>query len=354
MGLFEKKIGTVFLKEDSDAQEFVKKLEELKERSQGELRYKIEKQINIANYGILGEKNVAFELKNSGMDMYVLHDIYLEYGEMSAQIDYIVVTRKHVYVIECKNLIGDIEIDNNGNFIRRFELFGKHVREGIYSPITQNERHLRILKEIRKEMKKNFLTKFMFEQAFQNTYKSIVVLANPKTCLNARYAKKEIKNQVIRADQLIAYIKKTDASDEGGKWSSQAIEEIARFYLGKCKPAKSDYAQKYEELLKLADENDVASNDEKIQPESKKEVYEKPDSAEEELVKRLKKFRLDQSRKEGIKPYFIFNDSQMRDLISKGPKNKEELLNISGFGPKKVEKYGDVVLEIISGEVSAH
>ena len=100
MGLFEKKIGTVFLKEDSDAQEFVKKLEELKERSQGELRYKIEKQINIANYGILGEKNVAFELKNSGMDMYVLHDIYLEYGEMSAQIDYIVVTRKHVYVIE--------------------------------------------------------------------------------------------------------------------------------------------------------------------------------------------------------------------------------------------------------------
>ena len=39
MGLFEKKIGTVFLKEDSDAQEFVKKLEELKERSQGELRY---------------------------------------------------------------------------------------------------------------------------------------------------------------------------------------------------------------------------------------------------------------------------------------------------------------------------
>jgi hypothetical protein len=28
-------------------------------------------------------------------------------------------------VIECKNLIGNIEIDNGGNFIRTYELFGK-------------------------------------------------------------------------------------------------------------------------------------------------------------------------------------------------------------------------------------
>lgn len=102
--------------------------------------------------------NVFFK---SGMDMYILHDIYLEVHGLSAQIDYIVITRKHIYVIECKNLIGNIEIDHTGSFIRTYELFGKKIKEGIYSPITQNERHLQVLKEIG-ENKSNFLTKMLF------------------------------------------------------------------------------------------------------------------------------------------------------------------------------------------------
>lgn len=115
-------------------------------------------------YGKIGEDNISFELKNSGMDMYVLHDIYLEYGDLSAQIDYIVITRKITYIIECKNLIGDIEIDNTGAFIRHYELFGKHVKEGIYSPVTQNLRHLNVLKEIRKANKSNILTKHFLKK----------------------------------------------------------------------------------------------------------------------------------------------------------------------------------------------
>lgn len=352
MGLFEKKTGTIFLKEGSDAEEFVKKLEALRELSEGSVRDKIDKQIKIAKYGILGEKNIAFELKNSGMDMYVLHDIYLEYEDMSAQIDYIVITRKHVYIIECKNLIGNIEIDNDGNFIRRFELSGRNIREGIYSPITQNERHLRVLKEIRKEMKKNFLTKYMFDQTFRNTYKSIVVLANPKTCLNARFAKKEIKAQVIRSDQLITYIMKMDAAENSGKWSGKDMEELARFYLEKCKPAKSDYVQKYEELLKSVNGKVIDCDSGKVQTESEEDICEQLHSTEDNLIKRLKKFRLEQSRKEGIKPYYIFNDAQMNDLISNKPQNKKELLSISGFGPRKAEKYGDAIFEIIREESS--
>ena len=108
-------------------------------------------------------------------------------------------------MLECKNLIGNIEIDNRGNFIRNYELSGKRVREKMYSPLTQNQRHLLVLKEVRKSNKGNFLTKLIFEKSFEDNYKSVVVLANPKTCLNDRFAKKEIKQQVIHADQLIAY-----------------------------------------------------------------------------------------------------------------------------------------------------
>ena len=45
---------------------------------------------------------------------------------------------------------------------------------------------------------------------FDNNYQSIVVLSNPKTILYDRFAKKEVKNKVIRADKLIEYIKEKD------------------------------------------------------------------------------------------------------------------------------------------------
>ena len=150
MGIFQKKIGPVFLKETSDATVYIEKMQLLLEQADEEMKKEIEKQIKLAKYGEYGEQNVAFELKNSGMDMYILHDLYFETTSGSAQIDYIVITRKRIYVLECKNLIGNIEIDNVGSFIRTYELFGKWIKEGIYSPITQNQRHLQVLKEMRK------------------------------------------------------------------------------------------------------------------------------------------------------------------------------------------------------------
>ena len=129
MALFQKKIGPVFLKEESDATGFINRMIQLEEQvTDINLKNEINKQIKLASIGEVGEKNISFELKNSGMDMYVLHDIYLEIGDLSAQIDYIVITRKMVFVIECKNLIGDIEISDwkVGDLIMH-DVFGKGV-----------------------------------------------------------------------------------------------------------------------------------------------------------------------------------------------------------------------------------
>lgn len=327
MGLLQKKIGCVFLKETSDAETYIEKMKSLLAIADESSKKKIEKQIKLAQYGLEGENKVAYELKTSGIDMFVLHDIYLEIGELTAQIDYIVVTRKLIYIIECKNLYGNIEIDNAGNFVRQFG--SSSPKEGIYSPITQNQRHLRVLKEIRKESKGNFLLKMAFEKNFDENYKSIVVLANPKTYLNAKYAKKEVKQQVIRADQLVAYIKETNGSAKTESMSEKAMLELANFYLGKHVQEHSDYAKRYEEMI------------------AQHETPSRPSEAE--LVQKLKEFRLQQSRKENIKAYYIFNDAQMQDLIAKNPQNKEELQAVAGFGKVKAEKYGDAILAILKG-----
>lgn len=346
MGLFNKKIGPVFLKESSDATQFIKRMELLLPQVNGDLKKEIEKQTGLAKYGEFGENNVAFELKNSGMDMYILRDIYLEIEDFSAQIDYMVITRKHIYVLECKNLIGNIEIDSGGNFIRSYELFGKKVKEGIYSPITQNQRHLQVIKKVRSESKGNFLTKAFFEKAFESNYKSIVVLANPKTYLNAKYAKKEVKNQVIRADQLIAYIKNLDMKSEEATMNDGEMLGIAQFFLEKNKSERSDYARKYEELAEEASKEPETSDVEERQPETDVVIRDEGASREEKTTA-LKAFRLEKSREEKLKPYYIFNDAQLNELLDKGPKSKEELLKISGFGPVKVDKYGESILNIL-------
>ena len=352
MSFFNKLDKPVFLKEESDSTNYISRLRALESAAKGPIRERIEREIKFSSIGEFGENNIAFELKNSGMPMYILRDIHLETGDLTAQIDFIVVTRKITFVIECKNLIGNIDIDREGNFIRNYELNGKLIREGIYSPITQNQRHLEVIRQIRKDTKSNLLTKMMFDKFFHDTYKSIVVLANPKTLLNARYAKMETKEKVIRADQLIQYIKDVYNKSKNQKRNDGEIKDWAEELLKLHTPNQSDYAKKYEEIVKNACADNEAAAERKQDStrefNTKKPIENKAIIDEELLVQNLKAYRLEKCREENIKPYYIFNDKQMMDLIEKMPASKNDLIKVSGFGAVKVEKYGERILEILN------
>ena len=339
MQLFNKLNKPIFLKEDSDTEEYISRLRRLQEKATGNLKEKIDLEIKLATIGQVGEENIAFELKNSGLPMYILHDIHLEIENLSAQIDYIIVTRKVVIVIECKNLIGNITVDRDGNFIRDYQLGYRKIREGIYSPITQNLRHLEVLKQITKSVKSNILLKLIFDKYFDENYKSVVVLANPKTILNDRYANKDIRDMIIRADQLNKYIKDINEKSTNPSSSDSDMERIASRILSFHTPNKSDYTKKYEGLLNNIDTSTDVER-----------VVEDINIKSDDLYERLKAFRLEKSREESIKAYYIFTDAQLKDLIDKLPKSKEELKAISGFGEVKVEKYGDMIISIINNQ----
>lgn len=339
MQLFNKLNKPIFLKEDSDTEEYISRLRRLQEKATGNLKEKIDLEIKLATIGQVGEENIAFELKNSGLPMYILHDIHLEVENLSAQIDYIIVTRKVVIVIECKNLIGNITVDRDGNFIRDYQLGYRKIREGIYSPITQNLRHLEVLKQITKSVKSNILLKLIYDKYFDENYKSVVVLANPKTILNDRYANKDIRDMIIRADQLNKYIKDINEKSTNPSSSDSDMERIASRILSFHTPNKSDYTKKYEGLLNNIDTSTDVER-----------VVEDINIKSDDLYERLKAFRLEKSREESIKAYYIFTDAQLKDLIDKLPKSKEELKAISGFGEVKVEKYGDIIISIINNQ----
>jgi ATP-dependent DNA helicase RecQ len=72
------------------------------------------------------------------------------------------------------------------------------------------------------------------------------------------------------------------------------------------------------------------------------------DAHGEDLLTRLKAWRAAQARERAIPPYIIAHDRQLRDVALHQPANTEELLKIKGFGPAKVDTYGDEILAIVA------
>jgi hypothetical protein len=86
----------------------------------------------------------------------------------------------------------------------------------------------------------------MTDNYFEDFYKSVVVLANPKTVLNAKFAKKEIKKKVIRADQLVKYIKDIYVISKVTPYSEEGLLEWANSFLNLHKEVEKDYTGKYD------------------------------------------------------------------------------------------------------------
>lgn len=89
------------------------------------------------------------------------------------------------------------------------------------------------------------------------------------------------------------------------------------------------------------------SNSMKVLTENKQvilklEEEEKP--INKELFETLKKWRRKKALEENIKPYIIFSDSTLIEISNKRPKNLEELLEVRGIGEKKINKYGEEIL----------
>lgn len=325
--------GPHFYKNDSDAGLQLQKLKEFRNNAPDPVKKQVDQDIRMLEYGIAGEKNVAFELKNTYMPMIVLHDLYIEHNGLTAQIDYLVITQKFNLVIECKNLAGNIEVTKNGDFIRTTQFNGIHKREGIYSPITQNQRHLAMIKEIRLSSKTNFVMKGLVEKYFDVNYKSVVVLANPKTIINMAQAPKDITVQSIRCDQLVGYLKNLFNESKSEPSPEKQMYALADFFLELHKPNLVDYTKKY---LEATDQE----QDERI-------PLAKVNLGETVLYQELKKYRYEASKVEGVKAYFIFTNRELDEIVSKMPGTVDELGKISGFGKIKCQKYGDHILQIV-------
>jgi ribonuclease D len=69
---------------------------------------------------------------------------------------------------------------------------------------------------------------------------------------------------------------------------------------------------------------------------------------QEKIYSALRNWRNEQAGQTGLAPYMIAHNDSLMQIAILQVKNKEDLLQIKGFGEKRAEKYGDEILGILS------
>ena len=310
--IFNRLKEPVFIKTDSELEKKINSLRHMK--NNGVNNSYLDSQLITTSLGLEGEKQIEYELSTASFGMYILHDIFLTYKDLTCQIDYIVITPAKIYYIECKNLIGNITINENGDFVRSYYNGKKMVVEGMYSPLRQSKRHLDL---VHKRWSLN--NKGLFSGLRE---KAICVIANKKSIVNDRFAPKDIKKDVIKIDRLIDYLKRDiDNTEAEELMSDKTMKSWADAFL-----------EAHNSCAKV--NNNVESNDN----------YQSND----ELRGILMDFRKDRAKLLNIPAYYIFNNSEMEDLLVIRPKSIDDLYEYKLLSEVKIKKHGKEIIDIIN------
>lgn len=114
-------------------------------------------------------------------------------------------------------------------------------------------------------------------------------------------------------------------------------------------------------VLRMGDITRLKNEDTRVvirMPEERKEAAESKGgrkrstdaltSAGYKLFEKLRQLRLVIAREEAMPPYIIFSDKTLIDMCAKLPKNRQEMLAVSGVGENKFNKYGQRFIDEIA------
>lgn len=331
MGLIDSAIDafrfkdTVFYKENSDLQKKYDALNKLNEEYPN--NEELQSELYIVKKGLDGENEIAYQLKKAHIGMYILRDIKVKHEDLTAQIDYVIITPVYTYYVECKNLVGNITVTDKGDFIREFTINGKKIKKGMYSPLRQVEAQREVIRKIW-ESNSSAIKKFFASKNFDHYRRVLVVVANQDTILNTSRAPKEMKYKILRADALVRQIE-YDLEHRGNDEyleSKKGMEEIAQSYIELSSKEEINYYDYYKE--KYCINLNIQVND--------------------DLKDRLIELRKTRSNEMNIPAYYVYTNDELDKLIEIRPKSIEELKNANIISPVKIKTHGEKIIEEIN------
>jgi hypothetical protein len=209
---------------------------------------RIEQELRAVRAGLKAEQEAAylidFHLKDS-KNILVIHDLRLEVDGRVAQIDHLLLHRTlTAFVLETKGFHAGLKITEDGEFLR-WNSFKKNF-EGMASPISQNERHIAVLKDAFKQIDMPTRLGMRLSPVFES-----YVLVNPDARVDR--PKKYDTSRVLKADVLVDTIGKRFEKEGvmevmagmAKLVSTDTLLEIGRQLVRRHQPIKFDYAAKF-------------------------------------------------------------------------------------------------------------
>jgi len=316
---------TFFYKENSDLQSKYDALKKLNEEYPN--NEELLSELFIVKKGLDGENEIAYQLKKAHIGMYVLRDIKVKHEDLTAQIDYVIITPVYTYYVECKNLVGNITVTDKGDFIREFTINGKKIKKGMYSPLRQVEAQREVIRKIW-ESNSSAIKKFFASKNFDYYRRVLVVAANQDTILNTSRAPKEMKYKILRADALVRQIE-YDLDHRGNDEyleSKKGMEEMAQSYVDLSSKEEINYYDYYKEKYC----NDVSA------------------PINDDLKDRLIELRKNRSNEMNIPAYYVFTNEELDKLVELRPKTIEELKNANILTTIKIKTHGEEIIKVIN------
>jgi ATP-dependent DNA helicase RecQ len=68
---------------------------------------------------------------------------------------------------------------------------------------------------------------------------------------------------------------------------------------------------------------------------------------ERQLFEKLRLLRLEIARKLELPPYVVFHDKTLKEMAILKPQSRTAMLQVTGIGKQKLERYGDRFLDVI-------
>ena len=204
---------------------------------------------------------------------------------------------------------------------------------GSFPTIKLNEQSLKVIRqEIKVEFKEDKVTKSRYVE--NELYEMLVSL----------------RSEIAKEEGIAPYMVFGDATlkNMASVYATNKEEMLNISGVGQIKYEK--YGKRFEDIIeKYIEEKNIDKS--KLNTVSGKSTGLNSEyfnvTTDKKLYERLRDYRLSVSKLEGVLPYMILSSNTLKEISGRYPLDEEQLKDIGGIGPVKINKYGEDIINIV-------
>ena len=204
---------------------------------------------------------------------------------------------------------------------------------GSFPTIKLNEQSLKVIRqEIKVEFKEDKVTKSRYVE--NELYEMLVSL----------------RSEIAKEEGVAPYMVFGDATlkNMASSYATNKEEMLNISGVGQIKYEK--YGNRFEDIIeKYIEEKNIDKS--KLNKVSEKSTGLNSEyfnvTTDKKLYEKLREYRLSVSKLEGVLPYMILGSNTLKEISGRYPLDEEQLKDIGGIGPVKINKYGEDIINIV-------